>query len=360
MSLSNPRGLDWLLLTAAIFVCAAGALTLNARLAVSETVKQSIARVKPALPSEPKRGRPATIGFDLGKVGAVTTRHTTPLFQAPDPGSAVLRRLRLNVLLPIDGVSGSFLRVMTPCEAVGWVRASDVFLHPRASGPPGGLRQAVLVLDPGHGGMQAGAVGPNGLAEKDANLAIAYRLAGYLKGARLFLTRTGDFTAGLRYRTAIANSLNAHALISIHNNSAPDGPSSRPGSETWHQSGSPPAQRLSNSIWTSLVDGLRHFKIKWVGDKKAGTRTRLNERGHDFYGLLRGSTVPTVLVEAMYISNGPEEALLRRADGQDAVAKAVAKGLRSYVSKAKADVSKPYPGAVGTAGGVPAGCVDPA
>ncbi len=108
------------------------------------------------------------------------------------------------------------------------------------------------------------------------------------------------------------------------------------------------------------MEALKPFKVNWVADRKAGTRTRLNEHGHDYYGLLRGSTVPTVIVEAMFISNAAEEDLLRRPEGQDAVAKALAKGLRKYVKKADGQGSEPYAGAVGTTGGVPAGCVDPA
>ena len=360
MSSADPRRIQWFLAVLAIFVCAAAALAVNARAGLSTRVLGSSTKARPTIPPKPKRGHPAQLVYDLAAIGAATTTKPTPVYQAADPASAVVSRLRANILLPVDGVTGTFLRVMTPCEATGWVRTSDVVLHPRSTGPPGSYENAVIVLDPGHGGLQTGAVGPNGLAEKDANLAIVYKLAGHLKGARLFVTRTGDFTAGLRYRSAIANALGAHAFISIHNNSAPDGPSDHPGSETWHQSRSAPAQRLSSLVWTSLVEGLKPFKLNWVADRKAGTRTRLNEHGHDYYGLLRASTVPTVIVEAMFISNAPEENLLRHPKGQDAVAKAVAKGLKKYVKKADREVSRPYAGAVGTTGGVPAGCTDPA
>jgi N-acetylmuramoyl-L-alanine amidase len=359
MSFTDPRRIEWLLATLAIVVCAAAGMMVAARAATREPAPERTPVSRLSLPPKPKRGSPARIALDLAAIGAATTRHATPVFQSPDASAATVSRLRGNILLPIDGHRHSFLRVLTPCEAVGWVRTADVVLHPRAVAPPGAFRQAVIVLDPGHGGMQSGAVGPNGLAEKDANLPIAYRLAHYLKGARIFLTRSGDFTAGLRYRTAIASSLGAHALVSIHNNAAPDGPSDGPGSETWHQSRSAPAQRLSSFIWTSLVESLKPFKVKWVADHKAGTRTRLNGHGHDYYGLLRGSTVPTVIVEAMFISNAAEEQLLRRPIGQDAVAGALARGLRNYVAKARPDVSRPYAGAVGTTGGVPPGCVDP-
>ena len=83
------------------------------------------------------------------------------------------------------------------------------------------MRSAVIVIDPGHGGSESGAVGPDGVQEQDVNLAIARRLATQLKGSRVYLTRTGRYNAGLRFRAVLASKLGANAFLSMHNNSGP-------------------------------------------------------------------------------------------------------------------------------------------
>jgi hypothetical protein len=62
----------------------------------------------------------------------------------------------------------------------------------------------------------------------------------------------------------------------------------------------------------------------------------------------------------MFISNAPEANLLASPDGQEAVAAALARVMQQYADTAGPEVTKPYAGASGTDGGVPAGCVDPA
>ncbi len=290
----------------------------------------------------------------------MTTAATMAVRQAPHPAAPIISRLRAGIVLPVTDRRDTFVQVLTPCEVTGWVSTADLLGHARAVGPPRSFEEAVFVIDAGHGGMQTGAVGPNGLREADANLAIARRLLARLHRTNVFMTRDADFTAGLNYRSRLASALGAHAFLSIHNNSAPDGPSQIPGTETWHQHQSAPSLRLAQLVQGELVEALRSFKISWVADRKAGTRTRLNQHGQDYYGLLRGSTVPAVIVETMFISNAPEAELLAHPDGQEAVAASLTRVLEHYVETSGSDVGQPYVGAAATAGGVPAGCVDPA
>jgi N-acetylmuramoyl-L-alanine amidase len=360
MSFADPRRLEWMLAAVAVVVLALATVLITASPGSPQPAPVRLAAASPTPAPRPTPGKPVRLSFDLAKVGAATTKVATAIHQDPSAASPVVSRLRPGVVLPVFRNDGPYLRVMTPCEAKGWVKTTNVLLHPRAEGPPKSLADAMIVIDPGHGGMQPGAQGPNGLAEKDANLAIAHRVRSGLQGARVYLTRYFDFTAGLIYRTSLANQLGAHALVSIHNNSVPDGPSSRPGSETWHQSQSGPSQRLSGLLFGEVVEALKPFKVSWVSDRDAGTRTRLNQHGQDYYGMLRGSKVPTVIVEAMFISNGPEADLLTKPEGQDAVAKALTRSLKRYVKESGHDVSQPYAAAAGTTGGLPAGCVDPA
>jgi len=89
------------------------------------------------------------------------------------------------------------------------------------SGEVAGLR--TIVLDPGHGGEEVGAVGRSGLMEKELALDIARRLRGRLEargGVRVLLTREDDQQIPLRQRTALANNARADLFVSIHLNSS--------------------------------------------------------------------------------------------------------------------------------------------
>ncbi len=87
-----------------------------------------------------------------------------------------------------------------------------------------GENRDVIVIDPGHGGHDSGAVGPGGLEEKTVTLAIAKTLAEMIKercGCKVLLTREDDTFVALRDRTAFANRNKADLFISIHTNAAP-------------------------------------------------------------------------------------------------------------------------------------------
>src|SRR5919109_595844 len=248
---------------------------------------------------------------------------------SPDRSAPLVSRLRAGIMLPVVETRRDFFGVLTPCEVRGWVRADEVEALSRAN-TADNLDNATVVIDAGHGGSLPGSVGPTGLREAEPNLAIARALAGHLGRARVFLTRDGDYTAGLAYRNAIANSLGAHALVSLHNNADPDGPFEKPGSETYYQYRSTASKRLSGLVYEELVRALARFPVAWVADRDAGAKYRLNSGGADYYALLRGSRVPAVIVESLFVSNRPEEDLLRRPDVVDAIAGAVASGLRRF------------------------------
>ena len=96
----------------------------------------------------------------------------------------------------------------------------------RAEIPPaGGLTLRRIVIDPGHGGRDPGAVGPSGIKEKDVTLSISRILARKLKeelGCDVILTRNADIFLPLEERTAIANRVGADLFISVHVNAAPN------------------------------------------------------------------------------------------------------------------------------------------
>ncbi|HCC85671.1 MAG TPA: N-acetylmuramoyl-L-alanine amidase [Porphyromonadaceae bacterium] len=179
-----------------------------------------------------------------------------------------------------------------------------------------------IVIDPGHGGRDPGAVGPAGIREKDVTLAVAKLLAGYLKPiAETKLTRDSDRALGsdvnsdLRARVEAAETWRADYFISIHCNAAAAGAR---GVETYAYKPGGEGERLARAIQKGLVEA-----------------TGLPNRGVKFanYYVLRKTSMPAVLVEMGFISNPQEEKLLRDATWQDKAAKAIATGIANYLGK---------------------------
>jgi N-acetylmuramoyl-L-alanine amidase len=256
------------------------------------------------------------------------------------------------VVLPVAGRDGGEFAVTTPCAATGTV-----------PGEP--LAGAHVVLDPGHGGDEPGAVGPNGLREKDVNLAVAREAATQLEatGATVVLTRTGDYRVTIQTRAEIATRLEPLVFVSIHHNAEPDGPWPRPGSETYYQFESADSKRLAGLVWEEEVAALGAFDADWVADTDAGAKYRLSSSGEDYYGILRRSEgTTTVLSEAAFITNPSEAALLATPEFQRAEATAIAEAIIRYVSTDDpgSGFTVPYPreSPAGSGGGTE-GCVDP-
>lgn len=263
-----------------------------------------------------------------------------------------------NVIVPVKSMNGDIAEVMTPCE-----RSHRLSI---ASARP--ITDVSIVLDPGHGGDEQGAVGPSGLEESDVNLAVARLAADELtrQGISAVLTRTGDYRATLDFRTAVAEAVRPAALISIHHNSDPDGPRDLPGTESYFQFKSASSKRLAGLLYEETFAGLSQLEARWVGDTDAGAKWRLDSKGEDdYYAMLRGpgrSGVTASLLELAFISNPDEESLLRRDDVRLVEAHAVARAAARFVRTQDpgSGFTEPYPRSkpAGVGGGR-AGCVDP-
>jgi N-acetylmuramoyl-L-alanine amidase len=256
------------------------------------------------------------------------------------------------IVVPVetDNGDGSYV-VTTPCGA-------EVTVHGDA------LRGADVVLDAGHGGNEPGAVGPTGLVEKDVNLSVTQEVQALLEaqGASVVLTRTTDQNTTIATRAKIATNLQPKVFVSIHHNAEPDGPSTTPGDETYYQIASADSKRLAGLIWEELTTAFTPFGAAWVADSDHGAKYRPGSRG-DYYGILRlAAGVPTVLSEAAFITNPPEEALLRTAEFRHAEAVAIATAITRFVSTPDpgSGFVTPYPREEPAGGGGgPEGCVDP-
>lgn len=225
-----------------------------------------------------------------------------------------------------------------------------------------------VVLDPGHGGGEVGAVGPTGLEEKEINLDVANRASAILnsKGIPTLLTRTSDYRASIQFRVEVADASAAELMVSIHHNADPDGPLDRPGTETYYQYRSAGSKRLAGLVYEEVAAELAKLEVAWVGDTDAGAKWRLNSSGGDYYGILRRSGeagVTTALAELAFVSNPVEEEILRREEVRQLEAAALVRAIERYLGSQDpgSGFTTPYPRtAPAGPGGGTRGCVDPA
>lgn len=214
--------------------------------------------------------------------------------------------------------------IKTPCENNASVR------NVKAVGP------IDIVIDPGHGGAESGAVGANGLAERTVNLAVAKHTIDALAAASFhpLLTRTADYRVTLTERANIAHAINPRVFVSIHHNGGSDGPRDGPGSEVYYQHASAGSRRLAGLIYEEVISALSQYPgIPWQADRDAGVKTRLNNSGGDYYAMIRQpAPVTAALAELLFLSNPPEADLVARPDVQLAEGNAVARGIVRFLT----------------------------
>lgn len=260
------------------------------------------------------------------------------------------------VVVPVVGGGPGSWRITTPCGRVTIL----------AAGIP--IRGATVVLDPGHGGVETGSSGANGLVEKDLNLSVALltKTALEREGATVVLTRTADYRVTLETRSALIKRLRPPLFVSIHHNGGSDGPADKPGTEMYYQLASPASKRLAGLLYEEVFEVFAGRQgITWHANVDAGAKYRANSRGGDYYGILRGTSgVTGVLSEALFLSSSPSEAaLLAQPDVQAAQAEAITLAVRRFMlgtapgSGFVEPIERTTP--AGSGGGA-TGCQDPA
>jgi N-acetylmuramoyl-L-alanine amidase len=227
-----------------------------------------------------------------------------------------------------------------------------------------------VVIDPGHGGSETGAVGPGGTQEKDVTLAIARRLAATLPRTipcRAVLTRDSDAAIPLDDRTALANRERADLFLSIHANSS-RAPGAR-GSETYYlsleasdklaqevasqENQQGPSAAVTPSAGTApdrnpdldfiLWDLAQSAHLKESSELAESIQQELNtlsgtgNRGikQAPFRVLVGASMPAVLVETAFISNSEEEKKLGTAAFEQSVADAISRAVARFFERRK-------------------------
>ncbi len=225
-----------------------------------------------------------------------------------------------------------------------------------------------VVLDPGHGGMDAGAQGPTGLREKDVVLDVAHRAAPALAhelGVETMLTRDGDAYVPLEERTARANAFHADLFVSIHCNATEDG--NAKGLEVYILDPSRETDAVARrSVMREnhlVVERGKSLDIRVLDAQIASVASGLNasattEGSRLFAQLLRrsavsslsqrygqphdhgvktaaffvllGAEMPATLFETAFISNPEDEARLGTADFRQKLADSIVNSVRAY------------------------------
>lgn len=178
------------------------------------------------------------------------------------------------------------------------------------------LKNKIIVIDPGHGGSDPGAVYA-GVYEKDLNLNIAMRLRKLLEesGATVLMTRESDIYVSLYTRADIANQIGAHLFVSIHNNSSTN--TSTSGTMTLYYP-SPEKKAFAQILHKAVVETL--------GLPDLGLSERPN------LVVTRETKMPSALVEVAFMSNARDLELLKTDEFKQKAAEGIYKGILRYFS----------------------------
>jgi N-acetylmuramoyl-L-alanine amidase len=178
--------------------------------------------------------------------------------------------------------------------------------------------QPIVVVDPGHGGPDPGAVGIGGVRETDIVLDIGRQVAALLsqQGVGVILTRDAEYDLGLEPRVQMANRANAAVFVSIHANAIS---MSRPdvnGLETYYFNS---GQDLAAVIHRTILESFGNIRDRRVRQAR-------------FY-VLRHSRMPSVLVETGFVTGAEDAARLRDPGHRSQMAAAIARGILRYLGR---------------------------
>ncbi|OQC24990.1 MAG: N-acetylmuramoyl-L-alanine amidase AmiC precursor [Deltaproteobacteria bacterium ADurb.Bin072] len=219
------------------------------------------------------------------------------------------------------------------------------------------LKVSRIVIDPGHGGKDPGAVGPGGVLEKDLVLGIGKALARRLRleGFEVFMTRDSDVFLTLEERTAFANKKRADLFVSIHINAHNN--KGLQGIETYFLNLTTDASAIEvaareNATTSKSISDLQLIINDLMLNSKINESSRFASSVHKcvmssvlntgyqgkdlgvkqapFYVLL-GAQMPSILCELGFITNGTEASLLQCESHQSTLIDGIAKGINKYI-----------------------------
>lgn len=188
-----------------------------------------------------------------------------------------------------------------------------------------------VFLGVGHGGADSGAVG-NGLKEEDLNLAIAKECAITLQrhGITVLMSRTKDENDTLNDEIKECNKFKPDLAVDIHNNAG-----GGDGVEAFYHFKGGVSKTLAENVLSEIVK---------LGQNSRGAKTKKNAFGKDYYGFIRETSAPAIIVECAFIDNKKDIAIIDTATEQKVMGIAIAKGILktlgiAYVEEKKTETS---------------------
>lgn len=231
-------------------------------------------------------------------------------------------------------VSGDTVTLTMPLKAAGQYYGYSIeydangYMTIIIHNKPSSLQGSVILIDPGHGGSDPGALGlSGGVYESNVNYAIAYytKVALEAKGATVYMTRGGDSTLEIDERKAMVRSLKPDMFISVHCNGNED--KSKIGTSVYYYK--PFSYKLANSIYNQLLsvfrNNLYYGQSQIYDDIADGT-------AYYPFGVTRIEDCPSVLIETGYITNDNECLKLIDTSNQQRLANAIATGIENALN----------------------------
>ncbi len=256
---------------------------------------------------ENNSGNPQQIAFQLVRSG------TNPTTQVPAYPNSGNNPIPINPQIPLPSYP---IRGGTPTPV-----PSPSFPPSRApsfpNNPIPNRGRGIVVVDPGHGGPDVGAVG-NGIYEKNVVLQISLQLGRYLQqmGYAVVYTRTEDRNVELQPRVDLAEQVRANVFVSVHANSLESRLSSVSGVETYFAPGASRGQQLAAAVHQQIIS-------------LTGARDRTVKSARFF--VIRKTSMPSILVETGFVTNPQEAANLNNRAYQDRMALAIARGVDQFM-----------------------------
>ena len=180
----------------------------------------------------------------------------------------------------------------------------------------------------GHGGSDPGAVA-NGYKEKDLNLTIALACNEVLQrhGVTVQMSRTKDENDALTDETKECNAFNPDIAVDIHNNAG-----GGDGAEAFYHYKGGTSKTLAENVLAEIVK---------IGQNSRGAKTKIGSNGRDYYGFIRETSAPAIIVECAFVDNATDMQIIDTVAEQKTMGVAIAKGILKTLDIAYVEEKKP-------------------
>lgn len=266
-----------------------------------------------------KTAEPSKPTSTNGKKSVKIIYNGTTIRSGPSTGHSIVSRGNSGQQFAIQETKGDWYKISLPNNATGYiagwvVETSGVSNTVSRPGVQQYLKNKTIVIDPGHGGRDSGAVGARGSLEKNLTLRTAQLIFDKLKasGANVFLTRSNDSYISLNSRVSTSHYRSADAFVSVHYDSNAD--------------------RSVTGMTSYYDNSLKDKPLATSVHNELGKLSNIKDRGVRYgnFHVIRENKKPSVLLELGFISNSTEELTIGTSSYQERVSQAIYTGLAQY------------------------------